>query len=532
MHSAQGGHRAPPNRFNHPSQQSPASPMEIPMLEDLFSNEEKTLLTKLKIQKNLDIPEAKSLLNTANLIRNSNPLLRQNISLIHKLRSIIYKISAYEEDAFPPFLVIAQHNDQSRNIHPMNVAKLLFQNNVEDLKEVQPKGRNKVGISFKTPLGANNFIKTNPMAKESYNAYIPQSMLYCRGIIRNVGDTITEEDLIHYGIGTRGSKSIKIVDATRFNRRITENGVTRIVPSNTFLLQFAGKNLPVEIELFNTKSKVLPYIRPVILCVKCYKYGHHKNQCKNKEACQDCLKIHDNDTCERVNDTYPKNCPNCDEQHEPSSRNCKEYIRQHNINKAIAEYNISLFEANKLFPRNNKENSNYQVQLQDFPNTLQAACSPQMDVSKNTRKMTETYASQTKKKPRIVSQGYDKAAHLQNLLPNTTRIASQSSSPVHQKTSTPILQKTSTPVIKKTSTTELPLKEIKPSNNDLERINNDISMSDVSADIIQEVIIGSQPECLAGNGNLTPSFTATQSSSQHVNDPSQDRICASFNFAQ
>lgn len=312
--------------------------MEIPNLEDLLPNEEKNIFTKLNTHKDLDIPEAELLLKTANWIRNSNPVLRQNISLIHKLRSIIYKISAYEEDAFPTFLVITQHNDQIRNIHPMNLAKLLFQNNVEDLKEVQPKGRNKVGISFNTPFGANSFIKSNPMAKENYNAYIPQLMLYCSGIIRNVGDTITEKDLIHYGIGTRGSKSIKIVDATRFNRRIAENGVTRIVPSNTFLLQFAGKNLPVEIELFNTKSKVLPYIRPIILCVKCYKYGHHKNQCKNKEACQDCLKVHqENETCDRVNNSAPKNCPNCDE---PTSRNCKEYIRQHNINKAIAEYNF------------------------------------------------------------------------------------------------------------------------------------------------------------------------------------------------
>lgn len=78
----------------------------------------------------------------------------------------------------------------------MNVAKLLFQNNVEALKEVQPKRHNKVGISFKTPFGANNFIKSIRMAKESYNAYILQSMLYCRGIIRNVGDTITEEDFM------------------------------------------------------------------------------------------------------------------------------------------------------------------------------------------------------------------------------------------------------------------------------------------------------------------------------------------------
>lgn len=96
-------------------------------------------------------------------------------------------------------------------------------------------------------------------------------MLCFRGIVRYIGDEITEEDFINDGYGVRGSQKAQILDATCFNRKIMV-GEEKVIPGNTFML-IAGKMPPTEENIF--QRSIVPYISPVILCYKCLKFGHN-----------------------------------------------------------------------------------------------------------------------------------------------------------------------------------------------------------------------------------------------------------------
>jgi len=370
--------------------------------------------------------ELELLLVEINGIRHTYPLLRENIRLMHRVRRQINKVTQYDESSFPPFLTIIENeNKEAKSAHPMNVAKMLHEKNISGIKEVNFKGKNKIGVNFDNPFAANSFIEKNSL--NGYRAYIPEQMLICRGIVKRIGDNITEEDFIKYGYGIRGSKIIKIIDATRFNFKRVEEGVTKIVPGSTYMLMFAGNLMPQEVKLFYTKREVTPYIKPVILCYNCLKYGHHKQQCKVSTKCFHCGGTHLQESCQTKNQ-IKKVCPNCSGDHPVNSRSCIEYNRQQKINQAIADHNITFFEANKLFPKENNLVENRVDIRTDFPNILQAEL-PTGQKSKPHVSYAERAAKKQKvKRSEDLSPNFDINIHNQQLMPNLFRTSSPNGS--------------------------------------------------------------------------------------------------------
>lgn len=424
MEVESGGHGPPIPNLHEQS---------VAKLLNLLSEEGR--IVRQKFQERLEVSnyELETLLQELYINRQNlsimDPVSRENTKLIHNVRRFKNKITTYDEASFPPFLTITEHNDRNKSLHPMNVAKLLHEENIPGIKEVTYKGKNKIGINFDIPANANKFALSNNLGAKGYRTFIPQRMLYSRGIIRHIGDQITEEDFISYGYGVRGSKKIKIVDATRFNFKKTENGTEKMVPGSTFMLLFAGSLVPQEVILFNTKKVVTPYVNPVIMCHKCLKFGHHQISCRNKERCLHCGDEHTKEECPRKDNTI-KICFNCKGNHVATSKECGELGRQKKINKAIADYNISFQEATKLFPKDGSSEAtqpnnptNYNLNLTHFPNTLQAEASANLNQSNAKQVRKHTYASQVKKPKthRESSPNYDQNIHREALFPSQAR---------------------------------------------------------------------------------------------------------------
>lgn len=396
-------------------------------LETLLSDHAKLIKNRmfLNSRDTVSTEELELLLLELNAIRQNCPTLRENIRLIHRVRRQLNKITQYDESSFPPFLTIIEHEDKEKSVHPMNVAKILHEKNIPGIKEINFKGKNKIGVKFDSPFDANSFIGKNNL--NGFRSYIPESMLYSRGIVKRIGDSITEEDFIKYGYGVRGSKIIKITDATRFNYKRVENGVTKIVPGSTYMLVFAGNLMPQEVNLFCTKREVTPYVQPVVLCYNCLKYGHHKQQCKTNTKCFHCGGTHLQESCPIRNETK-KVCPNCSGDHPVNSRSCSEYSRQQKINQAVADHNITFFEANKLYPKENSPVENRIDVRTDFPNILQA----ELPTSQKTKFQPQSsYAARAAKKVKRtqdLTPNFDINAHSQLLNPNSFRTSSPNGS--------------------------------------------------------------------------------------------------------
>ncbi|CAG9822310.1 unnamed protein product [Phaedon cochleariae] len=58
--------------------------------------------------------------------------------------------------------------------------------------------------------------------------------------------------------------------------------------TGTFIFTFEGKSFPKYISVYRNKLEVKTYIKPVILCFKCFRFNHSKNVCRGKERCEKC----------------------------------------------------------------------------------------------------------------------------------------------------------------------------------------------------------------------------------------------------
>ncbi|XP_060526289.1 uncharacterized protein LOC132701954 [Cylas formicarius] len=346
---------------------------------------------------------------------------------------------------------------QVGNIHPMNVGKILYRAGVQGITKINRKGANKIGIEFRTSEYANQFLSNESFSSaRGYNRYIPKRLVTCRGLIKDVGDQITEEDfyseaVTYTGEGSR-ARSIKILNVKKVLRRkkilaISGETVMKTIPTNDYIVTFEGKSLPQTVNIFNNEREVEKYVNQFIMCVNCCRFGHVKNNCRGKPRCGFCTEDHLMFVSEKRGqamkkmkcpadhlNNLTKTCkiPNCEANPKPSCVNCKghhtatdwgcsEYKRQKQINETMSFYNLSFYEAAKLHPRLINTNQGFTRKPEDFSSlnkktqnktphpTSPQSCSLYTSVLKRKRPDTQFI------------KGYDKVAHELTLLPSSAR---------------------------------------------------------------------------------------------------------------
>ena len=128
-------------------------------------------------------------------------------------------------------------------------------------------------------------------------------------------------------------------------RRITSfrNGIKQ--NTQTYILTFGTPVLPAVLIAGYLRLRVDLYIPNPLRCFKCQRFGHHKDNCRNKQVCPKCgVEGHVDTDC--TNDSFK--CQNCNGPHSSNSKDCPVWHREKSIVKLKTEQNISFPDARKI----------------------------------------------------------------------------------------------------------------------------------------------------------------------------------------
>lgn len=339
-------------------------PPDIIISEKLTPNAN-TLLKSLHKLSPLHIQEIVNLEKELEMLgqyfTNEEIILNEIKKIKSKLDEAKKKKIVYSNSDIGPFIVMVEHSKENntKNIHPMDLGKMLFNLKIDGILEIKRKGASRVGITFKMANQANNFMLNNEISKRGYTTFIPQSLLTCKGIVRDIGYSIQEQDIVAEAYSHK-----TILDARRLNRKSqTSPNSYELIPTKSILITFEGRQLPEKISIYANIVDVIPYIPPVRQCINCLRFGHSKQQCRSKTKCPKCQENHSLDMCQ----SNTVKCFYCDLEHSATDRSCNEFKRQKLINEKMAFSSLSYYDAEKLFPRLKKTTSSFQSVSQAFP---------------------------------------------------------------------------------------------------------------------------------------------------------------------
>ncbi|KAG5895922.1 hypothetical protein JTB14_016326 [Gonioctena quinquepunctata] len=251
-------------------------------------------------------------------------------------------IKTYDRLDTPPYIIIVESTDKNiGSLHPMKVGRILRNSGVEGIDKITRKGRNKIGIEFINHITANNLTRNGVLQEQEWEAYIPITLVSCKGIIRDVDLDADMDNIVKYA-----KSACKILAARRLNKR--EHNKTKdtveYVPDDKVLLTFQGKKIPESIQFDYVESK---YTR-----------------CRSKIRCPKCTEEHEETECQKQ---VPK-CIYCGLEHTTLDRNCKERERQKKIKEIIAYNNKSYYEACAMVPTLLSKNKvEFTGNVTDFP---------------------------------------------------------------------------------------------------------------------------------------------------------------------
>lgn len=341
----------------------------------------------------------------------------------------------YKNTDLGPFMIYIENSQNSDKFNYFKIARDIYNLKLNDVKKITIKGRNKLGIEFINFNTANKMLNNEILLKKGYNIFIPFNYALCKGIVRNIDITVSDQELFDC---TRSP--FKISEIKRLNRRVL-NHVDKSVqyePTGTILFTFEGTLLPRFVNIFGLSFPVSTYIPPVTQCYTCLLYGHTRLQCKGKKKCFTCTENHEEDTTPESECNIK--CWHCDSiTHKSNDKKCPEYNRQKSIKYLMATENLSFYDANIMCPRtfvtsrdlkkldNIKE---YRHHTSDFPSLSKNQSPPDNNaISINQRRLNSpdqlynskrSYTQATSDNPKKRSiykshQGFDKEAH-NNLL--------------------------------------------------------------------------------------------------------------------
>ena len=241
-----------------------------------------------------------------------------------------------EDDEGPEFMVlVATDGDDSRHLGKYHASAISRKLNACQIKYTRmfQTSTNTVKLLFKTPLEANRFLDSPVARNNNWHAYIPANRITREGVVRGLDMSTTKEEILN----NCESGDIEIKDAYQLLRK---NDKGEWVPSSCWRLVFTGQTLPKRVFIMRLARNVSPYVRPVIKCYKCFKFGHPAKECaETKTVCPRCGgKEHAETECPK-----PENyCLHCHTTgHDSNNREeCPKWIKERKIKTQMATHNI------------------------------------------------------------------------------------------------------------------------------------------------------------------------------------------------
>lgn len=284
------------------------------------------------LQKEIDLYKTQIPSVTSNNGMYSN-VVKNNIQpVLHTKTTNIKKVN------IPGIVIKSKSNETGNNI--LNAIRSKIDPKKNNIKICDTKLiKDGILINCDTDESTNK-LKSNieSIFKDEYNVNIKNKFnprLILRNVILNMSDTDFLDDLItnndHLGANKDNIKLIKIFDRGNQKNIIIET--TAVLRQN---ILDADGYLYTSWERFHIQDYV-----HVIRCFKCHKFGHTRNNCKEKaQVCSECGENHSKDVCPAT----VKRCPNCvihnqslnnkDNElatdHSATASNCKIFLNHYN----------------------------------------------------------------------------------------------------------------------------------------------------------------------------------------------------------
>ncbi|XP_063378256.1 uncharacterized protein LOC134665287 [Cydia fagiglandana] len=219
--------------------------------------------------------------------------------------------------------VESQENDKLGNRNPIALTKL-FTDNVKGIVGVHRVNAHKVGVTFKKPAPANNFLKMdNFLGKHKLKAFVPAHLTETTGVLRYVPKEMSNEE-IYKNI----TCDTEVISVKRFMRKVDG----KLVPIGTIAVTFAATTLPQYAYMQMYRYPIHMYIPPLLQCYKCLKFNHSARVCRGEQMCSACSGQHSYKEC----DVDEITCINCKGNHLAISRDCP--VKQRKMEEKKAKY--------------------------------------------------------------------------------------------------------------------------------------------------------------------------------------------------
>ena len=257
------------------------------------------------------------------------------------VESFVSKMDVNENPiVFPEFYtskleVVTESSDKNiGNLHPFSLSKMLSKV-TNSVHQIDSLGRNKIKITFNSVSGANSFLlNTEFHSTNKIHSFIPQSLLFKLGIVKNVPTEITVEEL---------QQVVSCHSKVHSIRRLQKKVDGKLVPLPVIEVKFFGTSLPDYVYFYNLRCRVEPSVRNPLQCFKCLRYNHTAIQCRSQARCPKCGNDHKQEDC--VSSVEAAKCIHCGGKHLATDRSCPAYQKQKQIKKIMAFENLSYREA-------------------------------------------------------------------------------------------------------------------------------------------------------------------------------------------
>lgn len=224
----------------------------------------------------------------------------------------VSRIRQYGEGYAGPFIVIAESitgNLQSTKLS----SEICEEFGMQYIRAVSISKR-KIKLLMASGSAANRLAQKQ---RKDTKFNIPQRLVECMGVAYIETDA-TDEDLMDVKAFEKSKlcqfNSPKVLEIRRIIKNDTKS------PTRTVIITFNGTQLPSHVELSKVLYSVKPYVYRVRQCKRCWRFGHHSDNCKSTTRCKSCVgnDIQENHQCDM---DHPK-CVNCDGEHHADDTRC------------------------------------------------------------------------------------------------------------------------------------------------------------------------------------------------------------------
>lgn len=197
--------------------------------------------------------------------------------------------------------------------------------------EIKDKGFARFDLIFNSLVEANECLRDKKGTKEGTIEFvIPREKVQCKGVVTGWEAQLSLEE---FGEALGDIVTIKRIE--RLKSRYYDRDTREIVenPTSGIIITWEGSRLPEHIAIYNglVRLKVRPFVPMVKQCFKCYRYGHFKVHCRNRERCKVCGEDF-HGRCDRE-----LKCINCGGNHMSNDKRCDVYLYNRGLKRTMAE---------------------------------------------------------------------------------------------------------------------------------------------------------------------------------------------------